>query len=138
LRPLVDTLPGVVTPGTRVPVAVLDVGGAGVVLAGGSAGVPVLPDAIVPGAAVVVPGVADGGVDVGLVGAGAAAMGAVVTVLVTWVLVGPEPPARSMSAAASTPSEIAITATIAPIGACQLGVAASRVRAAAPQCRHHS
>jgi hypothetical protein len=89
--------------------------------------------AAVAGAAAVVVGVA-----VGVTGAGGAAAAAVVTVRVTWVLVGVELPARSTSAAVRTPSESATTATIPAIGARQFGVAASRVRAAAPQCRHHS
>jgi hypothetical protein len=49
-----------------------------------------------------------------------------------------EPLLRSTNAAASTPrASIAIAAMIA-IGVFQLVGAASRVRAAAPQCRHHS
>jgi hypothetical protein len=77
------------------------------------------------------------GVAAVLAGAGTAAAAVVVTVRVS-TLVGLELPARSTSAAVSTPSETAITATIATIGARQRGVAARRVRAAAPQCRHHS
>jgi hypothetical protein len=65
-----------------------------------------------------------------------AAAGAVMS-RVTTVFVELEPPARSISAAASTPSETATTATIAAIGILQFGVAARRVRAAAPQRRHH-
>jgi hypothetical protein len=104
---------------------------------------------LVPGAVVVCApvrgatgaAVAGGGavaVVVGVTGAGTAAAGAVVTVRVTWVLVGLELPARSTRAAVRTPSESATTATIAAIGARQFGLAASRVRAAAPQRRHHS
>jgi hypothetical protein len=88
------------------------------------------PGAVVPGAVVV--GTA------GLPSAGAVAAGAVVRVLVTRVVVESELPARSTSAAVNTPSESATRATIAAIGLLQLGVAARRVRAAAPQRRHHS
>jgi hypothetical protein len=77
------------------------------------------------------------GVAVVVAGGGAAAAG-VVTVRVTCVCAAPEPPARSMSAAASTPSESATIETIATTGARHPGVAASRVRAAAPHRRHHS
>ncbi len=49
-----------------------------------------------------------------------------------------EPPLSLTSAAASTPSESAAIAAIATIGAFQLVGAARRVRAAAPQLRHHS
>jgi hypothetical protein len=95
----------------------------------------VAPAAAVPGT--VVAGAAVVGVGATALGAVVSAAGAV-TVRVTAVLVGLELPARSISAAASTPSEIATTATIAASGTLQFGVAARRVRAAAPQRRHHS
>jgi hypothetical protein len=96
--------------------------------------VPVVfaPDFAAPGTA------APGAVVVGVAAVLAGAAGAVVTVRVTRILVGLELPARSTSAALSTPSESTITATIAAIGMRQFGVAARRVRAAAPQRRHHS
>jgi hypothetical protein len=104
-------------------------------------GVAVAPGVVVAGAGPV--GVAPGAVDVapgvaGVVAVVGAAAG-VVTVVVTGGLVDePEPPASLTSAAASTPSaSTAITATVAA-GARQLGVAARRVRAAAPQFRHQS
>gem|GEM_PF-2337828 len=68
---------------------------------------------------------------------GVIAAGAVVTVLVI-AGTGAEPPARSISAAASTPSASASTAANTPIGPFQLGDAARRVRAAAPQFRHQA
>jgi len=72
------------------------------------------------------------------VGAGSAAAGVLVTVIVLGVGAGPVSPASFTSAAASTPSESTAT-TIAPSsGVRQFGDAASRVRAAAPQRRHHS
>jgi len=49
-----------------------------------------------------------------------------------------EPPERLTSAAASTPSASATTTASAAIRLFQLGDAARRVRAAAPQFRHHS
>ncbi len=65
---------------------------------------------------------------------------AVVIVLVTagTVFGVPEPPLSLMSAAASTPNASATITAIATIGAFQLVGAARRVRAAAPQLRHHS
>jgi hypothetical protein len=103
-------------------------------------GLTPLPGDVEPGTGA--PGAAVLGVVVGvapvLAGAPRAAAGAVVTIRVTRILVGLELPARSTSAALSTPSESTITATIAAIGARQFGVAASRVRAAPPQRRHHS
>jgi hypothetical protein len=50
---------------------------------------------------------------------------------------GAEPPARSTRAAASTPRASTTTTATAPIGRFQLGAGARRVRAAAPQLRHH-
>lgn len=71
---------------------------------------------------------------VALVGVtGALAAGAVVTVVVTGAAPEPEPPASLTSAAASTPSASTATTAIAATGPFQLGVAARRVRAAAPQ-----
>ncbi|HEV2923543.1 MAG TPA: hypothetical protein VGW98_05895 [Solirubrobacteraceae bacterium] len=78
------------------------------------------------------------GVAAGLPGTGTKAEGAVVTMRVTRIFVGLELPARSTRAAASTPSESTITATIPAIGSRQFGVGARRVRAAAPQRRHQS
>lgn len=90
----------------------------------------------------VAPGTAAPGVTVvgtpGTAAVGVVLLAAVVTVVVTEAAVDPDPPASLTSAAASTPSaSAAITATVA-IGAFQLGVAARRVRAAAPQRRHQS
>jgi len=70
--------------------------------------------------------------DAGVLAAGAA------TVVVVVATLDPEPPASLTSAAASTPSASTATTAIAAIGPFQLGVAASRVRAAAPQRRHQS
>ena len=109
-------LPGVVAPGTAVVVV-------GVVLA--------------PEVVVVVRGrvVAGGTAVVG----GTIAAGAVVTVVVEGAVVEVlEPPASVTSAAASTPSDSAARAASARTGAFQAGDAARRVRAAAPQRRHHS
>jgi hypothetical protein len=95
----------------------------------------------VPGA-VVAPGTVAPGA--GVLGAGAAAVGVTaVGVLVTVVTAGlvvecAEPPASVTSAAASTPIESMARTAIARIGAFHAGDAAKRVRAAAPQCRHHS
>jgi len=50
----------------------------------------------------------------------------------------PEPPARVTSAAASTPSESAARTVSVRTAGFQEGDAAKRVRAAAPQCKHHS
>jgi hypothetical protein len=65
----------------------------------------------------------------------ATAAGAVTVVVVAGT--GEEPPARSTKAAASTPSASTTTTVTAPIGRFQLGAGARRVRAAAPQLRHH-
>src|SRR5437763_9772829 len=53
------------------------------------------------------------------------------------VRAGPEPASLTRSAA-STPSDSAATVAISATGTLQLGDAASRVRAAAPQRRHQS
>jgi hypothetical protein len=89
---------------------------------------------LAPGGAIV-GALAPGVVPVGV--AGALAVGVVVTVVVAGV-VEPEPPASLTSAAASTPSAIAATTASTAIGVFQLGVAARRVRAAAPQAMHQS
>src|SRR6202035_962156 len=93
-----------------------------------------LPGTPLPGSAV--PGVVAVGVGVG-VGVGVVEAGAVVTVVVV-AGGGPPDPASDMSAAASTPSDSATTTASATIGPLQPGAAARRVRAAAPQRRHHS
>jgi hypothetical protein len=68
----------------------------------------------------------------------AAGGAAVVTVCVIGTGAGPVSPASFTSAAAITPRTSASSTAAARIGALQFGAAASRVRAAAPQCRHHS
>jgi hypothetical protein len=99
-------------------------------------GVVVVPGAValevVVGGMVVLPGTA-------VVGAATAA-GAVVTVVVAGAAVVEvlEPPASVTSAAASTPSDSAARTASTRTGAFQAGDAARRVRAAAPQRRHHS
>ena len=67
---------------------------------------------------------------------GVTAAGEVVTVVVVAGAV--EPPASLTRAAASTPSDSATTTASVATGPFQLGDAARRVRAAAPQRRHHS
>ncbi len=113
------------------------------------------PDApvldFVPGAAgvverpvlgVLVPGVA-GVVVVGSVAVGTVAVG-VVAGVVTVIVLGAVvvecavEPASLMSAAASTPIASAMTIASAITGVFHAGDAARRVRAAAPQRRHHS
>jgi hypothetical protein len=106
----------------------------GSVLAGGAV-------AAVEGAVAAVEGAV-----VAVVGAVVAVEGTVVAVesavVVTVVVVAtagvPEPVARLTSAAASTPSDSATTTASAAVRPLQLGDAARRVRAAAPQRRHHS
>ncbi len=77
-----------------------------------------------------------------VVGIAPATVGGVATVIVVVegaiALVVPEPPLSLTSAAASTPSASAAVTAIAMIGAFQFVGAARRVRAAAPQFRHHS
>jgi hypothetical protein len=128
-------LPAAVVPacGAAAPEAVVPAPGAVVVALGA---VVVALGAVVPAPGTVLPGAL---ADPGVVTAGAATAG-VVTVLVTaTVLVEPsESPASETSAAVNAPRESTITAANAITGARQLGVAASRVRAAAPQRRHHS
>jgi len=70
--------------------------------------------------------------------AGVLAAGAATVVVAVAAVLEPEPPASLTSAAASTPSASTATTAIVAIGVFQLGVAASRVRAAAPQRRHQS
>jgi hypothetical protein len=85
---------------------------------------------------VTLPGALLGGTaTLGAVGVGAAAAGAAGAVTVFVVAGVPDPePARSTSAAVSTPNDKAITASSAATGAFQLvGAAARRVRAAPPQ-----
>jgi len=112
---------------------------AGVVCVGvdvGIVGVLAVPGVVAPPVAVVVAGgkvAAPGTVAVGVVVAAG-----VVTVLVDGVGAGPESPASLTSAAASTPRASATVTAIVAAGAFQFGVAARRVRAAAPHCRHHS
>jgi hypothetical protein len=73
-----------------------------------------------------------------LVAGGIVAAGVVVIVLTIAVVVESESPVSFTMAAASTPSDSATTLASTAIGIFQLGVAARRVRAAAPQFRHHS
>jgi hypothetical protein len=112
----------------------------------GAVGVPVRP-----GVAVLAPGVAAPGA-VGVLAPGVVVLGALVpgvavvgvtaaglvTVLVAGVVVVSKLPASFSRAAVSTPSDSAATTAIAIIGAFQLEDVARRVRAAAPQRRHHS
>jgi hypothetical protein len=127
----------VVAPGTDVVgVVALAVGVVSVVgVPGVAPGVvgAVVPPRPVPGVVGVV-GVVVVGIAPGVVGV----VAVIVVVTAGSVLVVPGPLLSLTSAAASTPSaSVAITA-IATIGAFQLVGAASRVRAAAPQLRHHS
>jgi hypothetical protein len=128
-------VPGDVRP--VVPVAVVPVD-----VVDGDVGVVAVPDVLAPDVrapAVLAPdapvaGTLVAGAAVLVVGAAAAA---VVTVLV--VAGGDESPAASLtSAAASTPSDSATSTASVVVRPFQLGDAARRVRAAAPQCRHHS
>ncbi len=116
----------------------MDVGGA-VALDVLAPGLPVV-GVLAPGAAVagvLVVGALVLGAAVAVV-RGVVAAGAAVTVLVTAIELEPELPVSFTSAAASTPSDSAMTLASTAIGIFQLGVAAKRVRAAAPQFRHHS
>ncbi len=117
----------VVTPGVEPFLGVV----AAPVVAWGSVVVGlVVPRGVAPGSAVLVVVV--------VVGMRVDAVGAVVTVVVRGAGALPEPPASLTRAAASTPSDSATTTASTAIGAFQLGEVASRVRAAAPQLRHHS
>jgi len=95
---------------------------------------PVVPSTVPP----LVVGVVEGVVAVvgvaAVVGVDAAA--GVVTVVVV-AGTGAEPPARSTKAAASTPRASTTTTANTPIGCFQPGAGARRVRAAAPQLKHH-
>lgn len=95
---------------------------------------------VVPGTPVAgVVGVLTPGTAPAVVGAaGALAAGATTVVVVVAAALDPESPASLTSAAASTPSASKAITAIVAIGVFQLGVAASRVRAAAPQRRHQS
>jgi hypothetical protein len=73
-----------------------------------------------------------------VVSAGGATVAGGVTAIVVAVVVESNPPASFISARASTPIESAPTTAIATIGALQFADVANRVRAAAPQRRHHS
>jgi hypothetical protein len=103
-------------------------------------------DAGMLAAGTVVPGVLVAGVLVrgvlvaGVLAAPAAAAGAVAVLVIAGVFAAelPELPASETSAALSAPRESRITALSAITGARQLGIAARRVRAAAPHRRHHS
>jgi hypothetical protein len=121
VAPGVAVAPEVVVPGTVVP---------GMVVPGMVVARVVVPGTVAPG--VVAPGVVVA--DVGRV-----ASGAVITVLVMASVVEPEEsPASLTRAAASTPRDSAVTTASVRTGAFQVGDAARRVRAAAPQRRHHS
>jgi hypothetical protein len=87
-----------------------------------------------PGATPAVVGVVAGAV-VAVVGVVVAAAAVVVTVVVV-TGAEPEPPARSTSAAAITPSASTTRTANAATGRFQLGDGARRVRAAEPQRRH--
>jgi hypothetical protein len=101
------------------------------------------PGVFVPGA------LAAGGVALGAVAGGAVALGAVVvgvgvtagavvTVVVAGVAVAREFPVSLTRAPASTPSDSVVRTASAMTGAFHFEDAAKRVRAAAPQRRHHS
>jgi hypothetical protein len=115
--------PGATLPPPRAPVDAPDPGAVAPVLA---------PGVSAPG--VVVAGPVAAGVVVGAV----AAAGAVATVVVAELRLVPSLPASLTRAAASTPNDSAVTTATTMIGVFQLGDAERRVRAAAPQRRHHS
>jgi hypothetical protein len=119
---VVPVAPGVVVAGVEVVFAPVP----GVVV------VPVVPGVVV--GVVLVGVVAVVGV-VGTVVIGAATAGVVTVVVVAGT--GAEPPARLTRAAASTPRASTTTTANAPISRFQLGAGARRVRAAAPQLKHH-
>jgi hypothetical protein len=136
LAPVVPVA-GVVAVGVAAPPVVL----AGAIVVGvPGMTAPVFAGVVVSGVSVVgVPG-ATVPVVVGIV---PATVGVIATVIVvvtgaTGFAVVFEPPLRWTSAAASTPSASAAITAIDAIGALQFVGAASRVRAAAPQFRHHS
>jgi hypothetical protein len=100
-----------------------------------AAPLPAVPVVAAPLAVVGVP--AAGAAPLGV--AGVPVVGAMIVLVTATVLAGLlESPASETSAAASAPSESTITTPRAITGPCQRGVAARRVRAAAPQRRHHS
>ena len=106
------------------------------------AGVVAVVDFTAPVADVAVVGVVGvvGVVDLALAPVLAGAAAPVVRVSTAAVVpeVDPESPTSLTSAAARTPSEIAMTSVSAISGRLQFGAAASLVRAAAPHFRHHS
>jgi hypothetical protein len=123
--------PGVLVPGTVAPGTLV----AGVVVPGVLAPGTVVVGVLVPGT--VAPGVAAPGVVV--VAVGIVATGGVSTVLVTASVVElEESPTSLTTAAASTPRDSAVITASVTIGAFQVGDPARRVRAAAPQRKHHS
>jgi hypothetical protein len=139
VRPVVEP-PVLVSPGVVVVAAPLGVVAVGVVL-----GTLTPPLGVVAGPLGIVAAGVVGvvaavlGTTAGVVGVTAVlAAGAATVVVVVGAALDPEPPASLTSAAASTPSASTATTAIAAIGPFQLGVAASRVRAAAPQRRHQS
>jgi hypothetical protein len=129
--PVVVPVP--VAPG--VPVLVVAPAGGAVVAGTPVVAAPgaVVPVVLAPSAPVVVPAApaAAPGVVV------APAAGAVTVRVTATVLPEPLEPASDTSAAVSAPSESTITVASAITGGRHRGVAASRVRAAAPHRRHH-
>jgi hypothetical protein len=108
-------------------------------LLGGAAVVPLGAFALgtlAPGSGVV--GMLAGTVGITLGAAAREVLVTVVTVVTAALAPEPELPARSTSAAPRAPSDSATSTANAMIGAFQFGAAARRVRAAAPQRRHHS
>jgi hypothetical protein len=118
-----------------------------------AAAAPAAPVAVPPGVAggAVEARVAGGAVEPGVVGPALAAGGEAVVGTAAGAPVGlasertldgarlePESPASFTSAAASTASASSATAASSTTSTFQRGDAASRVRAAAPQCRHQS
>lgn len=133
--PAVVGATGAVAPAPRLFVAApgpVDVPLPGVALPGVVAGAEVVVLGVVTLAVGAVTAGAAGVVTAGVVAAGPA------IVVVTGAGAELESPASLTSAAASTPSASTATTEMTAIGAFQLGVAASRVRAAAPQRRHQS
>ncbi len=142
--PAVEELPAVEAPPAVVPVLVapgvfvLVVAPAGGAVVAGTTGMlapgAVVPVVLAPGTPVVVPAgpaAAAPGVVV------APAAGAVTVRVTATVLPEPLEPASDTSAAVSAPSESTITLASAITGGRHRGVAARRVRAAAPHRRHH-
>jgi hypothetical protein len=133
-------VPVLVSPGVVVVAAPLGVTAPGVVLGTVTPplGVVVTPVVVVTPGTVAVGVVAVPGATAVVGVTGVLAAGAATVVVVVGAALDPEPPASLTSAAASTPSASTAITAIAAIGPFQLGVAASRVRAAAPQRRHQS